>query len=83
MDIWATWCGSCRVEMTPAREIHKLFHNKDVVFVNICMKSTQEAWAKMICHLKLLQVFFQVDIPLYGTKLELLTNNKTTKCGYF
>jgi len=48
MDIGATWCGPCRAEMAPARELHKLFLNKDVVFLNICMKSTQEAWAKMI-----------------------------------
>ncbi|MCK9626163.1 MAG: TlpA family protein disulfide reductase [Bacteroidales bacterium] len=48
IDIWAVWCGSCRAEMAPARELHKLFHDEDVAFVNICMSSKQEAWISMI-----------------------------------
>lgn len=48
MDIWATWCAPCREQMVPAKELHKLFHNKNVIFLNICMKSNQEAWAKIV-----------------------------------
>lgn len=34
--------------MAPAREVHKLFHDKDVVFMNICMNSSLESWEKMV-----------------------------------
>ncbi len=51
VDIWATWCSPCRAEMAPAQELHKLFHdNKDVKFVNICMKSPLKSWTKIVAN---------------------------------
>ena len=39
IDVYATWCGPCRAEFAPAKELHKLFAGKDVVFVNLCLSS--------------------------------------------
>ncbi len=48
MDLWASWCSPCCKEMVPAKELHKLFKGKDVVFVNICMVSSQKDWIKIV-----------------------------------
>lgn len=48
IDVWFWGCGLCRAEMPHARELHKLFHDKDVVFLNICLASKQADWVKMM-----------------------------------
>lgn len=48
IDVYATWCGPCRAEFAPAKELHKLFAGKDVVFVNLCLSSDTGKWVETV-----------------------------------
>ncbi len=49
IDVWATWCGPCILEMKYAKKLHAMYKsNEDVVFVNICLSSKFEEWTKSI-----------------------------------
>ena len=48
IDVYATWCGPCRAEFAPAKELHKLFAGKDVVFVNLCLSSDTDKWIETV-----------------------------------
>lgn len=49
IDIWATWCKPCLMEMKNARILREKFKGQDVVFVYLCINSPQEAlWKKLI-----------------------------------
>lgn len=48
IDVYATWCGPCRAEMPSSAELHKLYADKDVVFVYLCLASESSAWIPMI-----------------------------------
>ncbi len=49
IDIWATWCGPCILEMESAKELHKMYKDvKEIEFVNLCLASKAEKWVESI-----------------------------------
>ncbi|MCD8179145.1 MAG: TlpA family protein disulfide reductase [Tannerellaceae bacterium] len=48
IDCWATWCRPCIQEMQYAPALHDRFKQEDVVFINLCMESTQSGWKSRV-----------------------------------
>ncbi len=48
VDVWATWCGPCKVEIPHLEKLQEQFHGQEVAFVSVSIDQNAEAWAKMI-----------------------------------
>ena len=55
IDVWATWCGPCKVEIPYLKEIDDEFKGKDIAFVSLSIDKMEhkEKWLKMIQEEKL------------------------------
>ncbi|MGO4293198.1 TlpA family protein disulfide reductase [Chitinophaga sp. RAB17] len=53
LDVYATWCVPCLKEMEFAPLLHQQFAGKDVVFVNLCLQSSEKNWIKLLQQKKL------------------------------
>jgi len=52
LDLWATWCGPCRVAHKSLPEVAEFFKDRDdLVFVGVAMKSNMEQWKKAVAGL--------------------------------
>lgn len=74
INVFASWCGPCRLEMPHLVEAADQFGNQEVVFVGINLQEKQEA----------VEVFrdeFNVKFPLVLNENGSLTNNLYTPIG--
>ncbi|TGN24546.1 TlpA family protein disulfide reductase [Empedobacter tilapiae] len=50
MDIWATWCGPCKVQIPFMKELEKQFHEEPIHFVSVSLDKLEDKpiWEKMV-----------------------------------
>ncbi len=50
VDVWATWCGPCKVEIPFLKEVEKKYHGKNIAFVSVSVDKAgdHDKWKKMI-----------------------------------
>ena len=48
VDIWASWCGPCLKEIPYAKKLHGAFQEDKVIFLNVSIDRSREAWKKML-----------------------------------
>lgn len=50
LDIWATWCGPCRMQIPAMKELEKKYKDQDIVFLSISVdpEKDKNKWKQMI-----------------------------------
>ncbi|SDB32923.1 Thiol-disulfide isomerase or thioredoxin [Flavobacteriaceae bacterium MAR_2010_188] len=50
VDVWATWCGPCKVEIPYLKEVEKQYHGKNIVFVSTSIDKADDhnTWVQMV-----------------------------------
>ncbi len=48
INVWASWCGPCKIEIPYLKKLEEDFHNKNIAFVSISLDQNKEDWIKMI-----------------------------------
>jgi thiol-disulfide isomerase/thioredoxin len=50
IDVWATWCGPCKVQIPYLKEIEEKYKGKDIAFVGLSIdtQENKKKWEKMV-----------------------------------
>ena len=50
IDVWATWCAPCIKQVPYLKELEKIYHDENIVFVSISVdrKESKKTWKQMI-----------------------------------
>lgn len=65
IDVWATWCGPCKVEIPFLKTVEKDYHNKNIAFISLSADKAKDhgKWKTMIQEKELsgIQLFSDAD----------------------
>lgn len=55
IDVWATWCGPCKMEIPYLQKIEEEFHHKNIHFVSLSVdkEKDKDKWKKFVVDSKL------------------------------
>ena len=48
VDVWASWCSPCLEEIPYAKKLHSAFQEDKVIFLNVSIDRSREAWKKKL-----------------------------------
>ena len=50
IDVWATWCGPCKIEIPHLKKIEEMYTDKNIEFISISVDEVNEKniWKKMV-----------------------------------
>jgi thiol-disulfide isomerase/thioredoxin len=48
VDVWATWCGPCKVEIPSLQKLESDYQGKNIIFMSVSVDEDKDAWMKMI-----------------------------------
>jgi thiol-disulfide isomerase/thioredoxin len=67
VDFWAPWCGPCMGEMPHTKELQDRVKGKDIVFVFLAVRCTEQSWKATIAQKKLPGEHFLISEKEYST----------------